>query len=150
MKEERGNILDVPRGIICQQVNCQGAMGSGLALQIKKKWPVVYHRYRAYVQQFGEDKSNLLGALQFVIVDKEAPLAVANVFGQFKYGRDACHTNDLAVDKAFAFLSSVVEERDTPVYIPYNMGCGLGGGSWAIYQAIVEKHIPRAIIMRLP
>lgn len=27
---------------ICQQVNCRGVMGAGLALKIRRKWPVVY------------------------------------------------------------------------------------------------------------
>lgn len=27
---------------ICQQVNCKGVMGAGLAMQIRSQWPVVY------------------------------------------------------------------------------------------------------------
>ena len=30
---------------ICQQVNCKGVMGAGLAMQIRSQWPVVYQRY---------------------------------------------------------------------------------------------------------
>ena len=31
--------------IICHQVNCQGKMNSGIAKQIREKWPVVYKKY---------------------------------------------------------------------------------------------------------
>lgn len=33
---------------ICQQVNCKGVMGAGLAMQICIQWPVVYRRYLEY------------------------------------------------------------------------------------------------------
>ena len=32
-----GDILDIEKGIIVHQVNCQGVMGAGLAKQIKSK-----------------------------------------------------------------------------------------------------------------
>jgi O-acetyl-ADP-ribose deacetylase (regulator of RNase III) len=36
------DLLGVQRGVIVQQVNCRGAMGRGLALSIRQKWPNVY------------------------------------------------------------------------------------------------------------
>jgi len=30
------------------------------------------------------------------------------------------------------------------------MGCGLGGGNWDEYRAVIEKHFPNAIIVRKP
>lgn len=36
-----GDILKSKADIICQQVNCKGAMGAGLAKQIKEKYPKV-------------------------------------------------------------------------------------------------------------
>ena len=43
---EIGNLLDAPVDYICHQVNCQGRMGSGIAKQIKKRWPRVYEVYQ--------------------------------------------------------------------------------------------------------
>lgn len=34
---KKGNILNTKCNIICQQVNCKGVMGAGLALQIRRK-----------------------------------------------------------------------------------------------------------------
>jgi O-acetyl-ADP-ribose deacetylase (regulator of RNase III) len=43
---EHSNLLEVKSGIICHQVNCIGAMGTGIALQIRNKWPVVFNDYK--------------------------------------------------------------------------------------------------------
>ena len=40
-----GNILNAEEDIICHQVNCRGKMGSGLAKQIRDKYPDVYKEY---------------------------------------------------------------------------------------------------------
>ena len=41
-----GNLLDSSAKYICHQVNCKGVMGSGVAKQIKEKWPSVFRRYK--------------------------------------------------------------------------------------------------------
>ena len=38
MKIIEKNILTIEKGIVCQQVNCQGVMGAGLAKSIKEKF----------------------------------------------------------------------------------------------------------------
>ena len=43
---EHSNLLNIRSGVICHQVNCIGAMGAGLALQIRNKWPIVYEKYK--------------------------------------------------------------------------------------------------------
>ena len=39
------DLLKIDNGIICHQVNAMGKMGAGIALSIRKKWPVVYNDY---------------------------------------------------------------------------------------------------------
>ena len=46
IKTVNGNILEATEDIICHQVNCQGVMGSGLAKQIRSKWPSVFADYK--------------------------------------------------------------------------------------------------------
>ena len=41
----KGNLLDSNCDYICHQVNCQGVMNSGVAKQIREKWPEVYESY---------------------------------------------------------------------------------------------------------
>ncbi len=40
-----GNLFDTKAKIIAHQVNCRGVMGSGVALQIKERYPYVYEMY---------------------------------------------------------------------------------------------------------
>lgn len=35
------------------------------------------------------------------------------------------------------------------IYIPYGIGCGLGGGKWEIMQPLIEEHCPEATIVKL-
>ena len=37
-----GDLFDTDAKFICHQVNCMGKMGSGVALQVRKKFPHVY------------------------------------------------------------------------------------------------------------
>ena len=39
--------------IICHQVNCQGVMGSGIAKQVREKYPNVYNSYKKACDKLG-------------------------------------------------------------------------------------------------
>lgn len=45
LKFEKGNIVTGDYLIFCHQVNCKRKMGSGLARQIRNKYPEVYSEY---------------------------------------------------------------------------------------------------------
>lgn len=83
-----GNLLNAPVDYICHQVNCQGRMGSGIAKQIKERWPVVYEEYiKRYVMYADcDDESLLLGNIQEVQISKTQ--SVINMFAQLNYGYD--------------------------------------------------------------
>src|SRR4051812_47369032 len=122
MKIINQNILDVTYGIIVQQVNCLGVMGSGLARQIRDKWPEVYTKYR---KKF-DDGQWKLGDIQMFPITEQ--LWMCNIAGQYAYGRDKRHTDYVALERGLMELNT---RRNTfQVYIPWNMGCGLGGGNW--------------------
>ena len=41
-----GNLFDTKAHIICHQCNCQGVMGSGVAAEVKRRYPYVFNSYR--------------------------------------------------------------------------------------------------------
>lgn len=140
------DILTVEAGIICHQVNCQGVMGSGIAKSIRDKWPIVYESYLSWCK-LGKP-SDLLGNLMIVPVAKD--LRIANIFGQYNYGRSSLqYTDYFAVEKAFKELCTWNLGKVNKVYIPFNMGCGLANGKWETYEPIIEKYIPSAIVCKL-
>ena len=149
LTEIEGNLLDIEEGVICHQVNCQGVMGGGIALQIKNKWPSVYRVYKNFCTDY--PVKDLLGysATVYSGIDGDYSHRVANIFGQEFYGTEKRQTNYGAVAHAFDMLSGQKYSWEK-VYVPYLMGCGLAGGDWGIYSEIIEFYIPDAIIVRLP
>ena len=142
-----GNITDITSGIICHQVNCQGVMGAGIALAIRKKWLVAYSKYMRAAAR-GE---LVLGNVIFVKI--QIGLCVAHICGQDRYGRVGVYTNYEALHKAIRYISEVrlIVNKDmkmiVPVYFPNKMGCGLAGGDWNIVIQIIGKYIPDAKIV---
>jgi len=137
----KDDILNVKYGIVCHQVNCKGKMGAGIALSIRKKWPIVYKDYKT---AYGNGQLTL-GAVVLSVVDPNR-LYVANLCGQDEYGRNKRYTNYLAVGQCLSKLAAY-ERQELPIYIPKGMGCSLAGGDWNIVLAIIEGTLPRAIIV---
>jgi hypothetical protein len=144
-----GDLLSIQEGIICHQVNCIGVMDAGIAFQIKTKYPIVFTQYKQYIDSRCK---NILGSLQIVRVNKE--LSIANIFGQYDIRRIAGgerKTDYNAIDTSFKALKVYVSQNALDpdnVYIPEKMGCGLAGGNWDVYIAIVLQYFPNIRIMR--
>jgi hypothetical protein len=138
------DILTVERGIICQQVNCMGVMGSGLAKSIRDKWPQVFTTYSDFCKG-RKPGVDLLGEMLPVKVGED--LWVANIFSQYDYNRDGSqikHTEYGALHKA---LRELPKNRD--IYFPYLIGAFRGGGDWRIISEIIDFHFPKAIVCQL-
>ncbi len=131
------SILDINSGIICQQVNCMGVMGAGLALAIKEKYPIVYEHYIQHADP------SALGKVLLVPVTRD--LSVACLFGQLRYGRNRQHTNYDALRLAFTKLNTVAKGKT--IYVPKNIGCGLGGGQWSIVKTIIQETLDNYLIV---
>ena len=130
-----GSVLSSDANVICQQVNCKGVMGSGLAKEIRTNFPPVYDEYhKKCLRCYGDD---LLGLVQYVTVNG---ITFANCFGQVEYGRDGKkYTEDDALRSCFKDIASTFHSGET-IAIPYKIGCELGGGDWdAIYKIIEEE-----------
>lgn len=130
-----GDITTLPEDnthdtIICQQVNCMGVMGAGLAAQIRRKWPNVYTEYRKRCTK------DMLGTYHMVKVGPH--LYVANIFGQLSYGTEKCQTNYVAL--ACAIFQLMKDMPHCTIRIPYRIGCGLAGGNWdKVLEIIIDS-----------
>ena len=133
IKIVKKDLLSVTRDcIIGHQVNAKGVMGSGVAQQIRKAYPVVYDEYKAlydsHIKQ-GLTRESLLGKVQGVSIGNG--LYVANMFGQLNYGNDGKqYTDTEALYSCFKRVRAVSEESGLPVYLPYCIGCFRGGADW--------------------
>ena len=139
------DILTVRKGIICHQIN-PWKMGAGLALMIRKKWPIHYFDFQDWKKHRQEDP---LGRVLYTWVDKD--LIIAGLCAQPRYGRGVTvYTNyralELCLEQVYGFTQ---ESGMEPVYIPWKIGCGLGGGQWSIVEGLIDKFIPDAILCKL-
>ena len=80
------NILDVTSGVIVHGCNAQGVMGSGVAKQLRAKYPEIYDAYVKHLGNFKAKPCSPLGSVNFVLV--HSSLTVANAITQEFYGRD--------------------------------------------------------------
>lgn len=132
IKIVQGDLLEATENILGHQVNCQGAMNSGVAKVIREAYPIVFKEYREYVTSHNgvEDlRKLLLGQTQYVKVDTGK--WVANMFGQLNYGYDGVqYTNTNALFTSFKDLRRKAEKHKLSVALPYMIGCYRGGADW--------------------
>lgn len=124
---ENSDLLDIEQGIICHQTNCVGAMGSGIALQIRNKWPNVYKQYVDECKPFKNDPRHLLGHVQDIVINDR--LVVANCFGQIFPGHGLMTDYD-AWDIILDKLMDIRNYFHLDLHFPWMIGCGLAGGDW--------------------
>lgn len=112
--------------VLAHQVNAQGVMGSGVAKSIKTKYPNVYREYMKHPKL--KNKS-ILGECQLIDCDGKV---IANLFGQFYYGRnkDTLYTDYKALRGALISLKEFAKANDLSVAMPFKIGCGLANGDW--------------------
>lgn len=130
-----GNLLDAQTSVIGHQVNCQGVMGSGVAKQIKEKWPGVFSHYQTRCR----DLISPLGETQLVKINDSQ--YIANIFGQFNYGTSGeRYTSYDALDIAFYSLKySMIENNLKSLAIPYKMSSDRGGADWDVILALLKS-----------
>lgn len=141
---KHGNLItDSEVDVICHQVNCQGVMGAGLALQIRKAYPNVFKTYESFCRNKNMQGKSPLGGCLMVYTDKTRSKIVANLFGQEYYSRHNQETNYNALREAIHSLSnnSFLRENKMSIGFPYMIGCGLGGGDWNTVLSIIEEEM---------
>lgn len=123
------DITTVEHGIVVHGVNCQGVMGSGVALAVRQKWRKVYDRYIELCKGYHQDRHLLLGAAHYIKVGDD--LYVGNWFTQVRFGKDGQRYADpKAIEQCLEHSAGFISSHSLPVYMP-KIGCGLGGLDWA-------------------
>lgn len=144
-----GDLFTSNARIIAHQVNCQKRMASGVALQVKNKYPNVYDEY---LKACSED---MLGKIQIVPVNSKwneydcgsiaiphSEKFVCNMFAQKDYGYDGeLYTDINALAECFTKLNWLVHEKNnnynSTIAMPYKVGCCRGGADWnEVYKMI--------------
>lgn len=131
-----GNLFDSTANIICHQCNCQGVMGSGVAAEVKRRYPKVFDAYR---RDYCNGKLTL-GHVCFATAKRDQ--VIANMCAQNNFGYNGgMYTNYDALQKCLEEVKTyaMFEYDIKPVIaFPYLMSCYRGGGDWNVVYKMIE------------
>ena len=136
-----GDLLtERPNSVIIHGCNCQGVMGSGVALAVKNKYPVVYDEYVSLCNAY--QPTHLLGSIQIEsITEDEYPNFLINGFTQLDFGAGR-QVNYDAIYEVFERTNEFMRMSaiDRTLYFP-KIGACRGGGNWRIISTIIEETV---------
>lgn len=135
-----GNLVDVTDGILVHGVNAQGKMNSGVAKDIRARFP------KAYLEYMDAYKANGLALGDVIYYRSNDNLVIANAVTQKYYGFDGKKYVDYkAVEKCFTKINKyALDNGYSKVSFPM-IGCGLGGGAWGDVSQIIDSILDASI-----
>lgn len=135
-REVKGSLFFSTADALAHGVNCQGAMGAGIAAQFAKRWPEMARDYKAFC------KSRFLFQGGDVLTWKTPEgRHIYNLATQYNLGPNATFGNVvLSVNK---MLELAKRHGVNSIAMP-RIGCGIGGLTWEemgpAIKEIVEYH----------
>ena len=132
-----GDIFNCKEDIIGHQTNCRGRMGSGIAKEIRARYPSAYYKYVEHCKVCKYDSALLLGSM-LIVPTGHGNHHIANLFGQNYYGTDKPYTEEWALESALKQLKLCARQAKLSIALPYHIGCGRAGGNWNNIYAIIE------------
>lgn len=122
---------------LVHQVNAQGVMASGIAKQIREKFP---EHYRDYIECYNSASSLELGDLIETTIKDYSENNYKTLFGivsQNQYGKDGKrYTNYAALFNGI--LGIALSGEYDMIIIPKYIGCGLGGGDYYVVESFLK------------
>lgn len=137
-----GDLLESGADIISHQVNCQGAFNSGVAKQVREKYPEVFQAYKGLCKSRSNCTHTLIGDCQ--IIETYDGKRIANLFGQLGYGYDGKQYTDLdALKRAMIKLRNrcnlSINPEEIIIAFPWGLASVRGGAKWEDVYAIIEE-----------
>jgi O-acetyl-ADP-ribose deacetylase (regulator of RNase III) len=154
IKTHHGNVLDIPAGIIVHGCNSRGKMSSGIAKEVKHRFPQAFAVYRKDHRRCIADHwlGSQLGSHTSYNVNENK--IIVNAITQEYYGRNTNHlyTDYGAILAAFIGIASDEKLYDVAkihgIHFPL-IGCGLGNGNWDAVSDLIDTAISDEISKNL-
>lgn len=130
--------------------NCQGKMNSGIAKEVKRVLPELYHADLEFFA--GMTAPSMLGrfsSCEYRSDSNRIKKMAFNLYTQERYGRERRHFNygalvaslksaiDYAVDNDVVEYDNIMLYGTIHVIMP-KIGCGLGGGDWNVVEELLQ------------
>lgn len=139
LRHAKGNLIDMAEqgcfDVIVHGCNCMCTMGSGIAKEIRARYPAAY-QVDQRTEAGARDK---LGSYTMAVIEtNDHHFAIVNAYTQFDYNRKG-ETKD--VFEYGAFLDILIDLVDTVgemhIGLPY-IGMGLAGGDKDLIMKLIE------------
>lgn len=146
MRTLHGDLLKSNERLIAHGCNSQGVMGSGIAKQIKLRYPEVYEDYKRVYEDYVK-KTKIpylpLGKL-FSKETNDGTRVVLNLITQHLFGSNGNKFVSYdAVDECFTHVAEYMELNDHQVIGIPQIGAGLGGGDWNVIASIINSRMSK-------
>lgn len=139
MIEHRGSLLNVTYGIIVHGCNAQRVMRSGVAKDIRAKYPKAFLEYSRVHLNDG------LVVGDVIFYKHSDDIIIANAITREFYGKDGkLYLSYTGLEECFETIKAVARLFEMPVHFPL-IGCGLAGGEWAKVEKIINRVLPQSI-----
>lgn len=127
------DLFNTDAELILHGVNAQGRFASGIAKQMKEKFPIVAMRYF----DRHKDQGWKIGDTQFNYIGDRI---IVNACSQQYYGYDGQqYVSYLALYKIFTDVFSFAVHSGIKKIAMPKIGAGLGGGDWSVIEGILIK-----------
>jgi hypothetical protein len=147
MEVIQGDLLAaLKNGEIDYAVHCcngQGVMSSGIAKQVKQKYPNTFAAYKRNHEFYTASRSSVLGTISYDERD-----CIFNLVGQENYGREKRqgHYGYIAVGLNEIVESILLNHNDEyhagiTIGLPYRFASDRAGCNWTIIQELIEAII---------
>lgn len=111
--------------------NCAGAMGKGIAVGFKERYPAMYKFYNGICKSTGFVTGDV-----FPYYDKQTDVVVFNLMTQRHWTTPATiEAIAMSVERMFMHAQTLNIQK---IGIP-KIGCGLGGLDWDVVRPVLEK-----------
>lgn len=141
MKRVKGDLFDYFERGECDTVahccNCQGVMGSGIALTIKEKYRPAYDAYKDHERRNGGIH---LGSISSEFVSSLDNKLIINLHAQGRYGYDGFRyvNYEALYDALTQAKRMMIASKQKTLGVPYKMACDRAGGDWRIVEAMLD------------
>lgn len=132
---KQGDLPECTENIIVHGCNAKGVMGSGVAAQIKKKYP---NSARAY---FNMKENNKMQLGNFSYSEEDDGKTIINAITQEFYGRNPhiVYVSYGAIAHVFMDINKGCKIYGYKEIALPKIGAGLANGDWNIIEQIIEK-----------
>ncbi len=143
MKVEEGNLIDLAEGaqydVVVQGCNCFCRMNSGLAKEIRARYPQVYEADTRFVPIDPAGRLGKFSVAKCVYKDKDY-FRVVNAYTQYRY---ASYPGEIVINyealrACFSGIASIY--GNSRIAYP-KIGAGLAGGDWNIIADIIDEEL---------